>query len=333
MAAPLILDEDEQDLRDAAREVVEGSATISRLRARRDAGTRNDPALWEQLVELGWAGIPFPASVEGGLGMGPMGVAVVMEALGRELAETPMRSAVALSVLDPGGGAAEGRVEALAWRERARRPRPLHPETRFDGQTVSGCKRDVVDGQLAGSFLVTARGPDGLVIVRVRAEDAGRTARTRMDHRDVVDLHLDAAPATRLDRTADDLARALRLDRLAAAAEALGGLDRVREITVGYAQERVQFGRPIGAFQALQHRLVDLFVHAELARSAVLQAARDPSEAWVGLAERKVSETYLAAAKEAVQLHGGIGMTDECDVGFHLKRAMVYAVEVDALGR
>ena len=110
---------------------------------------------------------------------------------------------------------------------------------------------------------------------------------------------------------------------VALAAEMLGGAQAALDTTVQYLKERVQFDRPIGSFQVLQHRAVDCTIAVELARAAVFAAARDPDPLLVSLAKTRSNEAYLAVAKEAIQLHGGIGMTDEHDIAFHLKRAHV----------
>lgn len=326
----LVLTEDQELLRQSARDVVAGERAVQRLRAMRDAGRRDDPELWERLVDLGWPAIPYPEDA-GGLGLGLPEAAVVMEELGRGLAPAPMASTIAAAALDPAFGDPTHRVVAFAWREHPRVARAEPVQTVFDGGRVSGRKVGVLDGSTAQALLVSAHRAGRTVVCRVEP-DRGVTVvpLNRMDHRDAADVVLHGAPCDVVG-DGDTLRRGLAHLAVALAAEALGAACGAFELTRAWLHEREQFGTPIGSFQALQHRMVDAFVQLELTRSAVLQAARDPTSAWASLAAHKAGETFLHVAKEAVQLHGGIGMTDEHDVGFYLKRAMVLARELESL--
>ena len=155
------------------------------------------------------------------------------------------------------------------------------------------------------------------------AADASRHPLTRVDHRDAAHVVFDQAPAVRLAGDLDLLRRTLDNATVGLAAEMLGGAAEAFEITLAYLRERVQFDRPIGSFQALQHRAVDAYVQLELAKVAVAAAAQDPTPSLVSLAKARCNDVYMHVAKEAIQLLGGIGMTDEHDIGFHLKRAMI----------
>ncbi len=321
---PLLLTEDQEVLAANAQEVLAAAQPAASFRTLRAAGQSHDAALWAQLVEQGWPAIPVPEA-RGGLGLGLPEVAVIMEALGRHLAATPMASAAPAAVADPSFDLTGGAVLALAWREAARGHDPLAIQATARSGRVSGRKRAVLHGGSASAFVVSALEGGVLQLFRVEASAAQVLPLSRIDHLDAVDLVLDEAPAERLDRGEDTLREALRHLAVGLAAEQLGGMQAMLDLTVAYLKERHQFGVPIGSFQVLQHRAVDAFMQVELCRATVLQAAREPTPTWVDLARLKCGEVGLKVAKEAIQLHGGIGMTDECDVGLYAKRAMVAA--------
>jgi alkylation response protein AidB-like acyl-CoA dehydrogenase len=325
----LVLTEDEALLGRSAREVIEAEVPVARFRAMRDRGEVVDHALWARLVELGWTGIAVPED-RGGLGLGLAGAAVVLEELGRGHVATPLASSVAAAAVIPGDDLVAGRVAALAWREHPRRAALTASTTRLRDGRLVGRKLAVADAGAADDLLVTADDGGRTVLVRVARADARLVPLARLDHRDAADVVLEGAPG----EVVGDLGHVRRLllaSGVALAAEALGGAQGVFDRTRAWLHERHQFGVPLGSFQALQHRMVDVYVQLELTRSAVMQAARVPEPTWVALACAKAGETFLHAAKEAVQLHGGIGMTDEHDVGFWLKRAVVLDHELAAL--
>jgi alkylation response protein AidB-like acyl-CoA dehydrogenase len=319
----LILTEDQVLLQESAEQVVAAEAPVSRFRELRDAGLTQDAKLWAQLTDMGFPAIPF-AEDDGGMGWGLPEVAVVMESLGRTLALTPMGSVLLGGLLDPESGAAGGAVVALAWQESGSLDRSA-AKARFTEGRLQGVKRHVLDGGAASTFIVTARDGDELALFRVAAEHARVQPLHRADSRDAAHVHFEAAPAVRIEAGGAELERSVEWATVALAAEMLGGAQAAMAMTLGYLKERVQFDRPIGSFQALQHRAVDMYTAVELARACVLAAARDPQPALVSLAKARANDTYLKVAREAIQLHGGIGMTDEHDVGFHLKRALVAA--------
>jgi alkylation response protein AidB-like acyl-CoA dehydrogenase len=318
----LVLTEEQQALADMARDFVDREAPVSRFRRSRDA-SRGDPGLWAQIRELGWHAILVPER-HGGLGLGLPELAVVLEAVGRNLVGTPLVSAAACAAFLP-GEIASGEVVALAWHERGARGRP-HVAARWDDGRLSGEKVAVLDGGSASAFVVSARCAGEVGLFRVAARDATVRPLRRIDHHDAADVSFDRARAEPLAGDAAALQQALDHGAIAASAEMLGAMQAAFDKTIAWLKERVQFGVPIGSFQALQHRAVDLFVELELTRSVVMAAARDPSPSLASLAKARCSDTFLAIAKEGVQLHGGIGMTDEHDIGLFLKRAQVAAV-------
>jgi len=352
----LALTDDQKTLAELAADVMAREAPLSAFRALRDAGGDYDAALWAQLSALGWPALILPEEYEG-MGMGWADLAVVMEAMGRNLVRTPLLASVCLSgqVIAIGGdapmksawlprlAAGEARL-ACAWRERGSGRDAERVETRADpapgGYVLSGLKAPVLDAPVADAFIVSAwthepreRGHLSLFLVPADAPGVTVTRQRRIDAVSAGRVALEAVAVPTSARIGgEDAGTAIleaALDRacVALCAELLGGAQAVLDVTLDYLKTRHQFGAPIGSFQALQHRAVRLFICLELARSAVMAAARvadaDPAAlpASVSLAKARVSEAFLHVAREAVQMHGGIGMTDECDVGFYLKRA------------
>ena len=179
--------------------------------------------------------------------------------------------------------------------------------------------------------MVSARDEHGEIgLFRVSPAHAERKTRQRIDHRDAADLVFDHAPATRLDGGLPELTEALHRGVVCLSAEMLGLSRKALAMTLDWSKERVQFDRPIGSFQALQHRMVDAYMAVERLHSAVRIAAADPSPAHVALCKVTANETAMCVTREAVQIHGGIGVTDEHDIGFFLKRAMVASQELGA---
>jgi alkylation response protein AidB-like acyl-CoA dehydrogenase len=250
-----------------------------------------------------------------------------MEALGHSLAMTPMLSTVLAGTLAPQVGGAGGQVVALAWQE----------GTRDCGFTMAGCQAQVCNGLLSGTKhrVLDASAADAFVVLAMHdaapklfladAADATVDHLARIDHRDCGDVQFSDAPVTVLDKGPAELQSALDQATVALSAEMLGGAQAALNMTIAYLKEREQFGVPIGSFQALQHRIVDCYIALELARAAVHAAARDPSAELISLAKAQSNDAYFQITNEAVQMHGGIGMTDEHDIGFHMKRARVMA--------
>jgi len=355
----LVLTEDQELIAKTAADFVAERSPVSRMRALRDAadpiGYSRD--LWKEMAELGWVGIPFPESV-GGAAMGLAELAVVVEALGRTLAPEPFVSCVGLagSAIAALGSEAQqaewltplvegDRVVAFAHAE---------PGTRYDvhqvgakavpdgdGFRLSGRKVQVLDGAGADGFVVVARtaGAErdasglGLFLVPADAPGVGIERQIRLDSRNaaIVDLDGVQVPAAGVlgeaGRAGEALARIVDRATVVLCAEMLGGMSQAFEMTVDYLKERQQFGVPIGSFQGLKHRAARVFMEVELSRSCVMAAARaldeDSAEAakLVSLAKARCSDAYVLAANEGVQMFGGVGMTDEYDIGLYMKRA------------
>ena len=357
----LVLTEDQELLAKTAADFVREHAPLARVRELRD---RRDPVgfsrpLWKQMAELGWVGIPFPEAL-GGAGLGLADLAVVLEQLGRRLAPEPFLSTVLLGgqALLLGGSAAQQqgwlpgiaageKLVTLAWQEARSRFDPFRIEATAkpagDGFVLDGEKIAVPDAATADAIVVAARtagapGDEaGLALFVVPRDAAGLAIepQTRIDHRSAALVRLAGVRVGREAAVGEPgrggplLAGVLDRATAGLCAEMLGATSQVFEDTVQYLKTRVQFGVPIGSFQALKHRAARVFMEIELARSATMAAVRaldagDPEAAkLVSLAKARGSDAFLLAANEAVQMFGGVGMTDEYDLGFYLKRARV----------
>jgi alkylation response protein AidB-like acyl-CoA dehydrogenase len=358
---PLFLTDEQTMLRDTARQFVSETAPVSHMRALRDAkdATGFSRNLWKQFAEMGFTSILIPES-EGGLGLGHVEAGVVLEEIGRNLTPSPFLQTAVGAVTALNDGAADLRqiwfpriasgeaVAAIAIDEGAKhRPAQiaLKAERSGNGFKLSGTKNFVPLGHVADLIVVAARtggnpgetdgitlfavekGAAGLTATPERLADASIAARLSFEG---VEVDADAV-ICEVDQGWTGLSRILATGRAGASAEMLGVGGGALDLTIGYLKERKQFGVPIGSFQALQHRAAHLYAEMEVARAAVLKAqqlldADDPGAERAALVAKAM--TGLAATlavQEGVQMHGGIGMTDEYDIGFYMKRARVLA--------
>jgi alkylation response protein AidB-like acyl-CoA dehydrogenase len=344
-------------LKDSVADFIERGMDIARVRALRGTPGEYDRAVWRQMAELGWLGISIPEAY-GGMGLGLAETAIVAEGLGRALAPEPY---TACAVLAAGAIAASDnealkhallpaiaggeRIAALAWQEDAGALDGNHIAARatpFEGgYRLSGTKRYVSGAAGADAYVVAARSDEGLVLGVVERDAPGVSLELAAiaDGRHFGTLALDDALVPREkvaavgEAAAEALAGALDRARAIAAAELYGVMSRALEMSVDYMKTRVQFGKPIGSFQALQHRAVDLYIQQQLASAVLddsLQAldAQPDATARAGIASRlkaRCSDAAVRITREAIQIHGAIGFTDEYDAGLYLKRALVLA--------
>ena len=350
----LIYNEEQLMLKDAARTFLRERAPISHLRALRDAGdeTGFSRDLWAEMCEMGWSAILVDEE-HGGLDYGYVGIGIVLEECGRTLSPSPLlgtalAGVTALNLAGTPGQCAELLPEvasgdhllALACDEGSRHEpgkADTEAEVLEDGFRLNGLKTAVLDGQAADTLIVSAwtgdgislflvpRGSEGLRIERYPVLDIGAAARVTLNN---VELPREALLGG-LHEGHTLLENILDAARIGASAEMLGIAREVFDRTVEYLKVRKQFGAPIGSFQALQHRAASLFGEIELCRSLVLKtlqsldesAPADPELA--SMTKAKVGQTAREAALEGIQMHGGIGMTDDFDIGFFLKRCQV----------
>jgi alkylation response protein AidB-like acyl-CoA dehydrogenase len=332
----LVVTEEQRELRDALRRFFADRSPSAEVRRLMETAEGYDPKVWAQMAEqLGLQGLAI-AEEHGGAGFGVRELAVVFEEMGRAVVCAPFLSTIiAAAALEAGEGGhdllpgiADGSaIATLAVAEDGSWD-PGDVKAVFRDGAVSGSKDFVLDGHIADVVLVAARDGDGVGLYAV--EDVSRLVRTpavTLDQtRKLARIEFDAVPARKVGGR-EALLRALDVAAVALAAEQLGGAQRTLDMTVEYVKVRHQFGRPIGAFQAVKHRCADMFVLVESARSAVLNAAaaadESPEElpAAAALAKAYCSDAYFHTAGEAIQLHGGIGFTWEHDAHLYFKRA------------
>ncbi|HVW42899.1 MAG TPA: acyl-CoA dehydrogenase family protein [Amycolatopsis sp.] len=336
--------EDQEDLRGLVRRFCAERSPSGEVRRVMESPESWDPKLWSQLTELGLPGIAIPEEY-GGAGAGAVELMIVVEELGRALLISPYLSSVAFAgqALSSSGdeaakqrwlpGIADGSVVAtLAVAEETGSWELDDAATTAsrsgDGWTLNGTKSFVTDGDTADLLLVVARADDELGLFAVeRAVSGLRTEKLSMVDltRDMARVRLDDAPATKVEQA--DLATTRDLVLTALAAEQIGGAGRCLEMAVEYAKVREQFGRPIGSFQAIKHKCADLLVEVESGRSASYYASGVAGQPGVeaavaaALAKAYCADVYTHAAKENIQIHGGIGFTWEHDAHLYLKRA------------
>lgn len=357
---PLVLNEEQSMLRDSARGLISDKAPIAHLRQLRDS---NDAIgfsreLWRSFAEMGFAGLLVPENF-GGSGLGCVEAGVVMEEIGRTLMPSPLLSTAVLaaSALVRGGSAAQqsehlpkiadgSLLAALAIDEGAKHRPPqiaLQAVRSGNGFKLNGAKAFVVDGHTADLLIVAARTggsagehegltlllvdpkSKGLAIERTAMVDSHNAARIVFDN---VEVNADSVLGE-VDRGGALLEGVLNIGRGAVASEMVGLSEEVFGRTVTYLKERKQFGKLIGEFQALQHRAAHLYVEIEITRAAVLKALQaldqdfDNAGAAVAVAKARAGTTATLAVQEGVQMHGGMGMTDQFDIGLFMKRARV----------
>lgn len=354
----LVLTEEQTMLKDSAKEFLKEQGSVKELRRLRDErdATGFSRELWQSMVELGFAGTLIPET-HGGSGFGHVGMGQIMEECGRNLTASPLFATgilgVAALLL---AGSEQQRKEllpqiangalllALAVDEAARHA-PTRVSTRAERQgdkfLVNGRKTFVVDGHVADKLIVSVRtsgersaerGISLLLIDRsAQGVDVERTTMVDSRNAAVVQFNNVQVPGSallgKIDEAHGVLARILDTGNAHLAAELLGIAQEAFDRTLRYLKERKQFGVYIGSFQALQHRAAHLWSSIELVKSAVLKALQalddgsPDASMLVSVAKAKACETAELATNEAVQMHGGIGMTDEFDIGFFLKRA------------
>jgi alkylation response protein AidB-like acyl-CoA dehydrogenase len=303
------LSDDQLALRDGARELLDGYASPTQVRAHTESANAFDAALWDAMVEQGWLGIEIPEA-DGGIGLGAVEVAILAEALGAHAAPAPFVPAVlALDAFRTAG--------ATDWVERL----------------LAGDARACVAWNLAHPVPYAPSADIAIVCDADRVFAVELTDRPRREPamdltRELGWLNVDGLPRIELGGEA---ARARLLDRGATftAADLLGGANRALDMAVEYAKDRVQFGRPIGSFQAVKHRCADMLVDVEGMRSTVYWAAwcigANDADASIAASTAKIwcSDASKRVMASALQVHGGIGFTWEHDLHFFLKRAQL----------
>ena len=357
---PLVLTEEQSMLRDSARGLISDKAPVSHLRGLRDSkdATGFSRELWKEFADMGFSGLLVPENF-GGSGLGYVEAGVVMEEIGRTLMPSPFLSTAVLaaSALTRAGNEAQkaahlpkiadGSLLAALAVDEGTKHRPLQISLQAvragNGFKLNGAKALVVDGHTADLLIVAARTggaagerngltlflvdpkAKGVAIERTVMVDAHNAARIEFAN---VEVNADQVLGE-VDQGYQLLDGLLNIGRGAVASEMVGLSEEVFGRTVTYLKERKQFGKLIGEFQALQHRAAELYVDIEITRAAVLKALQtldgdfDHAATAVAVAKARAGTTATRAVQEGVQMHGGMGMTDQFDIGFFMKRARV----------
>ena len=356
----LILNEEQQSLKDIAREFLQKNAPVTHFREIRD--TKNelgyDETLWKEMVDLGWSGILIPEEY-GGFDFGMVGMGSIFEEMGKTLTPSPLFSTGVLgaSLISLGGNNTQKQsllpkivdgslTTALALEEGNRHsPYSINTKAVKDGDNfkISGEKTFVIDGHTADLLIVAARtegstdDSSGISLFLVDPDSEGiEITRTSMvDSRNAASIQFKDAIVSSSEILGEQnngagiLEEVLDRAQIAISAEMLGNASQAFDITLEYLKERKQFGAVIGTFQALQHRAAEMYSELELTKSSVIAACNAVDEnsndlkRMASLAKFKAGETNYLVTNEAVQMHGGVGVTDEYDVGLYMKRARV----------
>ena len=348
----LVLSEDQRMLMESARGAIAAKAPIAMWRKLRAEASPDgfSRGFWRDCAEMGWTGVLVPEKF-GGLDFGFVGAGLIAREMARTLAPSPFLSTAVLaaSVLRRGESTAQAKwlpriasgeaIIALAIDEG---PRPIEDTfslatTSPQGWQLTSEKHFVLDGHIADAFLVYARnfhGEPGLFFVEADTPALTRDARTLLDNRRVASVKLEraAAPADARLGGPELVEATLDVGRAVVAASLCGVAEEAFARTMSYLKARKQFDRPIGSFQVLQHRAARMHLAIENSWSATLKALKaldegaPTAELDVAVAKAKASETACEVTAECLQMHGGIGMTDEFDIGLFLKRARVDSV-------
>ena len=356
----LVLNEEQQSLKDIAKEFLQKNAPVTHFREIRDTESElgYDPDLWKQMVDLGWSGILVPEEY-GGFDFGMVGMGSILEEMGKMLTPSPLFSTGVLgaSLISLGGSdkqkqtylpkIVDGSITTALALEEGNRHSPLsiNTEAKKDGKnyTLRGNKTFVIDGHSSNLLIVAARtsgsdkdssgitlflvdpGLDGVEVNKTSMVDSRNSANVTLKE---VIVSLDDVLGEE-NNGAALLEEVLDRAQIAISAEMLGNASQAFDITLQYLKERKQFGAVIGSFQALQHRASEMYSELELTKSSVIAACVAADEQsndlrrMASLAKFKAGETNHLVTNEAVQMHGGVGVTDEYDVGLYLKRARV----------
>lgn len=332
-------------LRDSVSTLLARAGGVTRARQVRDAGAGWDNGLWHELAEAGVLGVAIPEDA-GGFAMGLTAAGVIAGEIGRVIAPEPVVPTVAMTIgllhrLCPNNAALEAAIAgesilAVAWQERGLRGVSETIDCHFEAGTLTGSKDWIMGHAEGASILVVAKAENGLALVRVAGNAKGITLKNarQSDGSTLHSLSFAATPAEVLAEgasVAPALAEAVAEATALTAAELVGLSASALELTLEYIKTREQFDKPIGSFQVIQHRAVDMKIMQEVAEATVRETLAEMEIAVTPLARSRLASRAKARActaaqkitREAIQLHGAVGYTDEYDVGLLLNRALV----------
>ena len=356
----LLFNEEQQYLKDTAKDFVQKNAPINHFRELRDSKdeTGYSKELWKQMAELGWAGVLISEEY-GGSDFGMVGMGGILEETGRCLVPSPLFATALLgaSLIELGGKAdqkkdlltkiAKGELTTAFALEEGSRHTPCRISTTAEKKgknfVLNGKKTFVLDGHSADLIVLAARTSGGiedqsgisLFLIDPNSTGLQRKRTHMVDSRNASEIHLKDVEVSEtkllgeLDAGFSIIEEVLERGQIGISAEMLGNTLEAFDITLEYLKERKQFGAVIGSFQALQHRAAVMFAEIELTKSSVMGALNAVDEnsndrsRFASLAKFKAGETLHLVSSEAVQMHGGVGVTDEFDIGFFLKRSRV----------
>ena len=356
----LLFNEEQQYLKDTAKDFVQKNAPINHFRELRDSKdeTGYSKELWKQMAELGWAGVLISEEY-GGSDFGMVGMGGILEETGRCLVPSPLFATALLgaSLIGLGGKAdqkkdllpkiAKGELTTAFALEEGSRHTPYRISTTAEKKgkdfVLNGKKTFVLDGHSADLIVLAARTSGGiedqsgisLFLMDPNSTGLQRKRTHMVDSRNASEIHLKGVEVSEtkllgeLDAGFSIIEEVLERGQIGISAEMLGNTLEAFDITLEYLKERKQFGAVIGSFQALQHRAAVMFAEIELTKSSVMGALNAVDEnsndrsRFASLAKFKAGETLHLVSSEAVQMHGGVGVTDEFDIGFFLKRSRV----------
>ena len=350
----LLLNEEQSYLKDTARDFAKNKTPVSHFRGIRDSENPEcfDREIWKEMAILGWSGILIPEEY-GGSDFGVAGIGVIFEELGRTLTPSPMFSSavVCASIIKEAGNdgqkkeyltkIASGDITLAFALEESSRHSPTNLETtaKKDGDSyiINGQKTFVLDGGFADYLIIAADTGKGTSLFVANKDSAGIDIKITpmVDSRNAAnitfkDLKLSSSDLIGEENGSDQvIEEVLDISRSVISAEMLGGIQEAFDVTLNYLKERDQFGAKIGSFQALQHRSAIMFGEIELCKSIVLKALQSVDSdsknlpELASLAKSKLGLTAKLVTNEAVQMHGGIGVTDDADIGFFLKKTRV----------
>ena len=356
----LLFNEEQQYLKDTAKEFVQKNAPINHFRELRDSEDKTgySKELWKQMAQLGWAGILIPEEY-GGSDFGMMGLGAILEETGRCLVPSPLFSTALLgaSFIEIGGTKdqkkdlltkiAQGNlITAFALEEGSRHAPNIistQAEKKLGDYVLNGAKTFVLDGHIANLLIVAARTSgdlednSGISLFLIDPDSKGlnRNRTIMVDSRNACEISFKDVQVPEsnllgeLDGGLPIVEEVLERGQIGISAEMLGNALEAFDKTLEYLKERKQFGTSIGSFQALQHRAAIMFAEIELTKSSVIGALNAVDEnsndraRFASLAKFKAGETLRLVSNEAIQMHGGVGVTDELDIGFFLKRSRV----------
>jgi len=355
----LVLNEEQVFLKDSAKKFASEKTPTTHFREVRDSEIDNcyDDKIWQEMVSLGWTGILVPEEF-GGSNFGVAGISSILEELGRTLTPSPLFSTavVGVSLIKYASDDVKKDILSKVVQDGLRLcfaieesnhhdPVKISCEAQKDGSNfiISGEKSFVIDGGFADKVIIACRtsgeegAKDGLSLFVLDSNSEGLTiSPTKMvDSRNAANMKFENVKVSsdmligKEDDAYEIIESVLDISRAAISAEMLGSALQAYEITLDYLKEREQFGSKIGSFQALQHRAAIMFSELELCKSCVIESITsfdeggNDSERLASLSKAKVGEVFHLISNESVQMHGGIGVTDEYDIGLYLKRARV----------